>query len=527
VIGSEASTIAQTPNAKSARIIAWCVAIALVLFLCAWPLIGGMAAANDDLKFFRSAEFAGTLWQDVREGWSHHPNFRPLENIAALLCDEHTLECRGVMLIQIGGLLALLAGLAVVVRRLFPSHPIALPMLIIWLTMSPATTISLWQMDTCSQTWTAALAAWTGVIVLGGIDATRAGRGVWTHVVILTLLCATAVNIKEMFYGWSAGIGFALIVAIAWLWQRERPAALRAMWMLVPVAVLPAVHLLVRLKWSGLGMTVAEAAGDGGEAARYQINLGSNLLRNAGLSILGLFADGPLHVVTNVDAPLPLRLAPLAALVASFIILAAAGLLALLHRQHNLSGSRRARLLAAAAGLTSVAITLPMGSVSELYGFGANVASGLIIVASILALWSPVNIDERTMCRAIVIPCAAALLAIGLAGVASRAYHFRLTWLYARELNRIVLEHQRSLPPRAPGEPRARIIFERPCYAGQMHSQYIISPVQAIGITDTMHWMNRRDPERPVVFEPERTVGGLHPNDLVIQCETLPPRRAW
>ena len=525
--GSEASATAQTPHAKSARIIAWCVAIALVLFLCAWPLISGMAAANDDLKFFRSAEFAGTLWQDLREGWTNHPNFRPLENVAALLCDEQTLECRGVMFIQIGGILALLAALALGVRRLFPSHPIALPMLIIWLAISPATTISLWQMDTCSQTWTAALAAWSGVVVLAGVDAARTGRSIWMHVAILTLLCTLAVNIKEMFYGWSAGLGMALIIAIAWMWRRERPAALRAIWLLVPVAVLPAVHLLVRLRWSGLGMTVADAAGDGGEAARYKINLGSNLLRNAGVSILGLFADGPLHVVMNVDAPMLLRLAPLVALVASFVIIAAATMLALLHRQEDLSDSRRPRLLAAAAGLTSVAVTLPMGSVSELYGFGANIASGLLIVASILALWNPAKSDERTMCRAIVVPCAAVLLGVGLVGVASRAWHFRLTWLYARELNRIVLEHQRSLPPRTPGERPAKIFFERPCYTGQMHSQYIVSPLQAIGITDTMHWMNRRDPERPVKFELERLVGGLRPNDLVITCETLPPRRAW
>jgi hypothetical protein len=60
-----------------------------------------------------------------------------------------------------------------------------------------------------------------------------------------------------------------------------------------------------------------------------------------------------------------------------------------------------------------------------------------------------------------------------------------------------------------------------------MHSQYIISPLQAIGITETMHWMNRRDPERPVIFETERLVGGLRANDRVIACESLPPRRAW
>lgn len=509
--------------------VAWSLAVVLALFICAWPLLSGMAAANDDLKFFRSAEFAGALAEDIRHSWSHLPNFRPLENVAALLCDEQTLECRMVMVIQIAGALALIWALARLTRRLLPDPPLALPLLIIWLALSPATTIAIWQMDTCSQTWTAALAAWCGVLTISGIDAARAGRGIAPQLAWLMLLCAVAVNIKEMFYGWSAGIGLMLIAVILWLLRREPLAARRSLWLLMPIVALPAAHLLLRLKFSALGSAIGSAAeaGDAGNAARYQVALGANIVRNLGLSALGVFSNGPLHQVTNVDAPVLARLAPLASLIAAFVALAAAALLAVLHRSDRPAAPRRALLLASIAGILSVSITLPMGSVSELYGFGANIASGLLVVAALRSLWNPVAADERTMCRSIAVVCAGVLLAVGVLGVASRAYHFRLTWLYARELNRVVLEHQQSLAPQSPREPPSHIYFERRCYSGQMHSQYIVSPVQAIGITETMDWMNRRNPTRPVVFATMAIPTNVRPIDLVITCDSLPVRQPW
>lgn len=526
----QSATIQSTPATRGTALLAsWIVAVAMLLAACIWPLVAGLTATNDDLKFIRGAEYSGTLWQDIRAGWTTQSNFRPVENLAALLCDEQSLASRGVMVIQIAGLAALAAGLARLTRRIFPHAPIALPLLLIWLMLSPATTLSLWQTDTCSQTWTAAAGIWVGVLSMAGIDAARAGRSITGHVIALVLLCAAAANVKELFYGWSAGIGIAILIVIIGLWRHERPAAWRSCWLFLAVAVVPAAHLCLRLASSALGRSLeGSTERAAGEEVRYQVSLGANLITNAWYSLLGVFANGPLHLLKDVDAPLALRLSPLAALLASFVIVSAAGALALVHRSSRPANGigRRTLLLAAAAALLSLSVSLPMGSVSELYGFGANVGSGLLIVAGLLALWHPAAAEERGLCRTIAGGGAAALLLAGVLGFASRAYHFQLTWQYGAELNRIVLDHQRSLPANGGGA-RSRVYFERSCYSGAMHSQYIVSPVQALGLEQTMLWMNRIDPQRPVIFVGERVLGGLRPNDLVVECDAMPVRGHW
>lgn len=514
------------PPVAAARVALWIIALLLVAFLIVWPLIAGMAAANDDLKFLRSEQYSGTLSQNLREGWLHATNFRPLENIAAALCDAQTLECRRVMLIQTAGLIALVIGVAKLLRRLIPDHyGIALPLMIVWLAVSPATTISLWQMDTGSQTWSAALGVWTGLLAWNAITAARDGKRIWPHLLGLTLLTALAVNVKETGYGWSAGIGVAVMLAIALRWKCDRRGAARSLWLLLPVAILPALHLLYRLKFTGLASAMhAGAASD----ERYQVGLGANILHNAWLSLLGLFANGPLHLINDDAAPLLLKLLPLASLLASFIAVAAAAALAALHHQPPAGMRLRAVLLAALAGLLSISVTLPMGSVSELYGMGANAASGLLVVVALLGLWHPAQSDERGLCRAIAIMCGVVLLLAGLYGVASRAYHFRLTWMYARQLNRIVLDHQRSLPPVSAANPAspAVIYFAQPCYNGLVHNAYVVPPYVAIGMEQTMEWMNRVDAQRPVVFTDDPFVI-LEEHDLRVDCAALPRRGHW
>jgi hypothetical protein len=59
-------------------------------------------------------------------------------------------------------------------------------------------------------------------------DAARGGRVAWSTLGWLALVFLLGVNVKETFYGWSAAIGTATIVAAALLARRDRAAALRA-----------------------------------------------------------------------------------------------------------------------------------------------------------------------------------------------------------------------------------------------------------------------------------------------------------
>jgi len=537
------ASIAQPAKSSRLRthVALWVLALALVGFLLAWPLLGGMVAANDDLKFLRGAAFQGNLRQDLREGWSHATVWRPLEILAAQMCDAQSLECRAVMLIHGAGLLALLAGLAELRRRVLPQHPIALPMMIVALALSPATSVSLWQMDTSSQTWSAALGIWMGLTCWRAMLALRERRSILPHLLALTILTLLEVNVKETGYGWCAGVGVAIMLAVAARYQDAKAASrsldtaaprdLRPLLLLVPVALLPAVLLVYRLKFAALGSALgaADAPGAAASAERYHLSLGANVLNNAWLSLLGLFADGPSHLLTDDAAVMSLRVLPVLSLLASFVIIAAALALAVLHRVVPAAARGRALALAIVAGVLSISVTLPMGSVSELYGLGPNVASGLLIVVSLLGLWHPPGEQERSLCRLIALLGGLALLVIGIEGVASRAYHFRLTWTYAREVNRMLLDHQRALPSLSPGarSSPALIAFPPSCYTGHLYSSYVVAPMLAIGWEETESWMNRRDPQRPVMLAPVAAPVPTTARDLRIDCDRLPRRRHW
>jgi hypothetical protein len=504
----------------------WTAALALVGFLAAWPFVGEMVAANDDVGFVRDERYNGTLWQGIANSWSKASVFRPIDVMAGKLCDATTLECWGVPVVQIAGLLAVLIGLAMVTRRLFPGNRAALPVLVIWLAMSPATTVSLWQLDSCSQTWSAACGVWMGLLTWLAIDAARAGRALWPRVAGLSVFVVIAVNTKELMYGWAFGIGLVLLGVIAHsAMQRDWRLAMRGAWLTLPVIVLPMLHLAVRLKFSGLARTM-ERGETGVSEARYQASLGLNLLQNIWLSLLGLFGNGPVHLIDDAAAPLPLRGLTLASLMGVFVALASAAVLAIAHGRvgSEMRSRRIALLLCAAAGLLSVSVTLPMGQVSELYGMGANAASGLLIVAAVTSLWNPIRAEERTLCRIIAMLCAALILIPGLYGVVSRAHHFRISWGYAREMNRMLLEHQDSIEP-APDP--SLVVVTQSCISGRVHSQYLVTPLQAVGFEGTLRWLNDRDPSRRVLFVNHTAMSRPGPRDLLLRCEQLPQRGHW
>ena len=91
------------------------------------------------------------------------------------------------------------------------------------------------------------------------------------------------------------------------------------------------------------------------------------------------------------------------------------------------------------------------------------------------------------------------LIACGVYGVASRSYHFRVTWTYAAELNRVLLDHQRSLP--ADKNRVINVYLPPACTEGLVHSQYVETPLDALCagklyLKPIETWFNRHDPLR-------------------------------
>jgi hypothetical protein len=512
---------APTPKAPRNAAAAALPAIAglLLLAVCAWPLLGGMIAANDDLKFVRGDAADGPLWDRIVLAWRTNSNFRPLDVAVGAWCDPLTLACGWAIAVQLAGLAALCVAAWKLARRALPTHPAAASLLLAWIALSPATTVSMWQMDTCSQTWAAALAAWAGLAAWDVFDAAAEGRTAWGRLALLGALFLAGCTVKEIFYGWSFGIGLACGAGLVATWRRSRAQAMHAAWVLLPVVVLPIVHLAVRWKTSALG---GVASGTGG-GARYKMEVGENLVMNAVLSIGGLLAGGPLHLIADDQASLALRSLPFLGLLAA-LCLAGAALGFLAYHRGSADGIRwRAVFLCAFAGLASLAITLPMGSVSDLYGFGANIGSGLLLAACAASLWSPVASDERTLCRGIAVTMLAGIALVGAYGLASRAYHFRTTWRMTAMANDAMLAAQDALPAEA-GRPPIGIRFAEDCYARTFYGQVMVSPIQSIDLEDTIAWMNRRDPARRVAWGPEAPLPREGDPRPVIDCAGFPVR---
>ena len=239
----------------------------------------------------------------------------------AATCDERSLRAWLASPVQIIALALLAWGVVALARVLAPARPWVAPIALAWTMLSPGTTCAAWQIDAGSQTWSAALGIWACVLCWRCIAAARVGRVDARSLLLLTATFALGVNIKETFYGWSAGIGLACLGATAWLLMRDRASAWRASLVLWPVIALPVAHLAAR--WIAGAMSHSmDASGE----SRYQLELGMNLFVNAAQSLAGSIGTGPFYLITDGQAPIALRALPALAGLAEFVLLLAAPL---------------------------------------------------------------------------------------------------------------------------------------------------------------------------------------------------------
>ncbi|MBU3727875.1 MAG: hypothetical protein FGM37_01300 [Phycisphaerales bacterium] len=486
-----------------------------------WAPVGGLCIANDDIKFVRGPGRDMPLLEALSDAWWSQPIFRPLEIIVGHLSDPVTLECTWAMVVQGAGLLALLAGVRALCVQAMPGHRLAHPVVQLMVLLSPATTVSVWQMDACSQTWTAALGVWSAALAWRWIGSGSAGaRPAWC-LLALSATMAAGLLIKENFYGWSLGLGVACTAAVVWLGRGGWRAASGASLALLPVVGLTALHLALRIWSSALLGTLS---GDG--ESRYRAEFGSNLLTNAMASLGAAVGTGPFHAIGDVDSGAALRLMSLVsiALVAALIMFGLG--IGLMERARP--GVRwRALAFASTACILSLSATVPMGSVSELYGCGANVGCAMLAVAGALALWHAGS--GHAILRAAVAGALGLVLCIGTYGLASRAHHFGVVWSATRALNESIVGFQSTLAPSANGSSAPAGIVHAPteCLRGFTHSQYVMPPLQALDVPLMEEWLRRRDPSRPVAFSIGTAPSAPRPNELVLDCAALPQHGHW
>lgn len=513
----------QDPNRHQARPL-WIVAVALLAFVTLWPVAGGMLAVNDDIKFVRVPAHREPLLAQVTEAWRHSPSFRPLELAVAASCDERSLRAWLAFPVQAAGLGVLAWGLVALARRVAPGRPWVAPVALAWTMLSPGTSCAAWQIDAGSQTWSAALGIWACALAWRSVAAAVEGRVDWKAWWLLALVFALGVNVKETFYGWSAGVGLACIGATAWLLIRDRRAGLRASLILWPVVALPVAHLVLRWATGAMAQSM-----DARSESRYQLELGFNVLMNAAQSVAGAVGTGPFYALADGEAPLPLRALPLMAGVAELVLL----LVALEFTVLRPAPERRLQwmpvTLALAAGLVSLAVTFPMGSVSELYGFGANATMGLLLGVVVDGLWNGGEPESRRLTRGLVAVCMGAAVLIGAHGLAGRAHAFWCTWQRTRLANESILTfiEKRPAAPKYFDAPLCTIYFPANCRPDRTYGSYIMPVAQAIDIVNTVDWMQRNDVHHPTTFSVDQDAPNATPYEWVVDCGSMPQYGHW
>lgn len=447
-----------------------CVSAALTLTLC--PFFAGMVVADDDVGLLLVHYRASGLWPALVAAW-HERLFRPLAVFSGFASDPITRTTWPVVVAQ----LVLAATAATVIWRvaarvadryaLAPSS-FAMSAVALWL-LHPSTAVSLWQMDTLSQTASASL----GLALIALHSRTLLGEGSSIEWASLGLIVLGVLS-KETFLGWLP------LAILAEFYGRDKNAAFSRALLLGGVLALAFAAL--RLHTIG-----ASALGSGQET--YSLHLGFNTLRNVGYVGVGLLSFGPLHA---------LRLYGLGDFAWWFAATAtlthATTLVLTLLRYPSLRAPVASLWLGA---ILATGPVLLMGHVSELYLMGPNALTSLALAISLAALRAhmPVGAIVRFV-----------LVAGAYAGLGSRAYHFGLTWSYARELTAQAVALESSTRDVAPDDCAE---------VSAHHSVYVISPLMALQPLSTEQLARARGAQLPTDW-PRR-----------LECSGLHPRRRW
>lgn len=445
----------------------------VLIFFVVFPLARGMVAASDDIALL-SVHFSGKgAWRAVADAWADRL-FRPLAQVSAFLTDPFH---RSAGLVAVASVLLVFLTIPAVGKLARRTEAILpryahLPALL-WLLHS-STSVSLWQMDTLSQTASACVGLWLLAL------STDAWTPKLNRSLVWITLCSLGLLTKETFLGWvlmSAGIEA--------LWTRGTKLGNRSG--AVAGSALATAFVLARL------FMIGTAVADGNE--NYALHLeASTVTRNLATILLGLLSCGSIHAFRTLT-PYDLHWWP--AVIGS----SAQALVLML----AIIRSPAARFKILGTGFVALGITTPflfLGHVSELYLMGPNALGAIAAVVAFSAV--DANTPKWIHSLALV-----AVLTAGVSGIVTRAVQFDITWQYSRELSSQVERMARgSLLSTGPTHSCEKM-------AMRTHSTYLVPPLHALGpeATAALYALN----------------GSPLPEDWKnhLDCSILPERPRW
>lgn len=455
--------------------------MAISIVLLAWPLTAGMVVATDDVGMLLFAGDHPSFGALLERAWRGRL-FRPLFQFGAQLLDPDTRSAWGVAWLHLPALWVAAAAVERLASKLF-ADPLPRWSATVLFLLHPSTTVCLWQADTLSQTTSAAAGLWLFALASGSWTPRRPTTA-WLVVTALGLLT------KETFLGW---VAVALLV-FATRRVRRLSAVTRSPWprsseaWLGPLLSAALVVTFVLARAAVLSTFAATST-------RYSLHVDVQIVKNVATLGAGLVIVGPLHALM-IAGP-----RELAFWVAVFGTVIHALVLALAVLR---GPDRAATLWLWACALLTLAPVMPMGHVSELYLMGPNALCMLCLARASCGLF------ERAA-PGLAWSVLACLLATGVFGVASRAYHVGLTWAYGRALTAQVermAAADQGAPLPAPKEPC-------PARSSLQHSVYVAGPRSALNEPATAKYFAQRNRLLP-------TDWAAH-----LDCAGLPVRRPW
>lgn len=457
--------------------------IAGVAVLLLFPLLGGILPIRDDwsycLAFVRgtsvAAEITGRLKGDF---------FRPLDVVATSLLDPRTLDGRGTALLGAIAFVLFLAVLRVGIGRLDRRVPLPANgatlfwMVTLWLVMQSGSAVSLWQLDTGSQVWSAAAGVAFGLALWSWVE--RSGRGEPAGPALAGVLGLEVAGLltKEVFLGWCASavvvLGLLAVLAAREGTSRRARALAGAAAAITIVAI---GYVAVRRALGGLEMGYG----------KYSGNVLVNSAKNTVLALVGGLTVGPLHALRDPRA-LPIVRPLVLAGLAGAMLFAVAGVvvLARMERERRGAGGLTALVVFVAAG--SIAAVMPTEHISEVYLLGPNVGFGLLVALGALEV-----LRRR---RALGILAIAAVLVAGAFGTFARLRQFAATWQEARAIQAEARDAIASLPAAA----HDVVLVPGPVLTatGYVHSTYVMPPGETMPPAGLAAWLERVFPGRRV-----------------------------
>jgi hypothetical protein len=456
--------------------------VALLLF----PIVAGMTAVCDDWKYvvdvLRGMTLPQLLVSRLRGDF-----FRPVDILAATWIDPRTIDGRRVVVLQAVGLLILLFGIRSGLSKLEKHVPLPANggvlfwLTALWLLFQSGTSVSLWQVDTASQVWAAAIAVWFGVALWGWVERVQRDESRTRAVAAVLSLLIAGLLAKEVFLGWCAS-GVLLLLGLALRAQiLRRPDAVRAFLSLaLSIVAITLAYLVARKLLGGLELGYG----------KYSGSVVVNSLKNLVLALVGGMAVGPIHAVRDPRA-YPWIPGLVGASLAAAILLAAAGARLLRRIESAQRGAGWTAACVIFFPLVAISAAFPTSHLSEVYMLGPGVGIGLLLALGLIGL-----LQVRGIERAVGVLAAVVIVSAGGFGTFARTQQFSITWDNARAVEREAARAVLALPDAGQAvivTPAARLLDP-----GYVHSTYVVPAGQLVSPEALQAWLALQFPRRNI-----------------------------